>query len=551
MLRGNFQTTRTWLQKKHNATWLMLSLLLLVSLACNAFAGNLEPLPEPPKATDNLAETPTPFDIAPTVTPFETASSTEATVSTLVDLNVRNGPGVQYDRVGFLSAGTSVAVIGLDKQSGWWKIQCSAVLQGDECWVAGRAQYVAAANVDDVPTAVAPATPTTIPPTVQVGRGLLAYLSDGELYVATLDLGQDPAQLASDAVQVNRTGGVLRFSFSPDGRRIAYVAGGENANNLNIVNVDGGDHRTLVSSTILPLEGSQAGQFSVLIDQIQWLPDGSGVAFNTSTLNLEGPGSASQEDLWVATLDGQLHQRFAAGQGGGKFLFEPDGRVILSRASELSRAVLGSQEESIFLNYEPVNTASEYVYYPSPQETEIDTFVAIPAADPWEDGAQTVLWRAPAVGPPVELGRITNIPLNLPVVWSHDGTQIAFIQQTGRGEEASLRLVTAAADTSGAEPYAGGPNLSFFAWQPTGTRFLYGGVGYYAIGQPQAPPNQFLLPAGQVAVAARWLEGNSYLVNLINTTDEHWELRSATVAGESASLATGKGLKSQFDIWLP
>ena len=548
MLRGNFQTTRTWLQKKHNATLLLLSLLLLVSLACNAFAGNLEPLPEAPQQP---TATPTPLAIAATITPLETSPSTEAAVSTLVDLNVRNGPGVQYDRVGFLSAGTSVTVIGLDKQSGWWKIQCTAVLQGDECWVSGRAQYVAAANVEDVPTAVAPATPTTIPPTVQVGRGLLAYLSDGALYVATLDLGQNPVQLSSDAVQVSRTGGVQRFSFSPDGRRIAYVAGRKDANSLNIVNVDGGDYRTLVSSTILPLEESQTGRFAVLIDQIHWLPDGSGVAFNTSTLNLEGPGTASQEDLWVATLDSQLHERFPAGQGGGNFLFEPDGRVILSRASELSRAVLGSQEESVFLNYDPVNTASEYVYYPSPQLTKIDTFVAIPAADPWEDGAQTVLWRAPAVGPPVELGRIANIPLNLPVAWSPDGSQIAFIQQTASGEEISLRLVTAAADTSGAEPYAGGPHLSFFAWQPAGTRFLYGGAGYYAIGQPQAPPNQILLPADQAAVAARWLDGDNYLVNIINTADEQWELRSATVSGETASLTAGPGVQSQFDIWLP
>jgi uncharacterized protein YraI len=551
MLRGNFQITRTWLQKKHNAALLLIALLLLVSLACNAFAGNLEPFPEPPQAVEQPTETSTPLAIAATVTRLEPSSPAEAAVSMLVDLNVRNGPGVQYDRVGFLSAGTSVIVIGVDNQSGWWKIQCSGALEGDECWVSGRAQYVAAENVQDVPTAVAPPTPTTIPPTVQAGQGLLAYLNDGQLFVATLDLGQNPVQLSSDATQISRTGGVLRFTFSPDGRRIAYIAGRDSANSLNIVNVDGGDHRTLVTSVILPLEQQQTDQFAVLIDQIEWLPDGSGVAFNTSTMSLNGPGSASQEDLWVATLDGELHERLPAGEGGGRFTFEADGRVILSRATELSRAVLGSQEENTILNYEPINTASEYVYYPAPQVTGPDTYVAIPAADPWEEGAQTALWHIPAVGPPVEIGRIANVPLNRPVAWSSDGTLIAFVQLTGDGEETVTRLVTAVADTSGAEPYAGGPNLSFFAWQPAGTRFLYAGAGYYAIGQPQAPPDQILLPEGQGVLDAGWLTGDRYIINIIDTSDQRWELQSGAVDGETTLLTSGPGLQSRYEVWLP
>ena len=552
MRRGNSQISQTWLRKNHNAAMLLIGLLLLASLACNAFAGKLEPLPEPPLISEQPSSTSTPAEMAATATLDATISAVGATVSMLVDLNVRSGPGVQYDRVGFLSAGSSVAAVGVDKQSGWWKIQCPAVLDSDECWVSGRSQYVAVDNVQDVPTAVAPPTPTTIPPTVEAGQGLVAFLNDGQLMVAGLDLSRDPPQFSSDARQISRSGGVLRFSFSPDGRRIAYVAGTENANSLNIVNVDGGDQRTLVTSGILPAAGGQEpDQAAVVIDQIQWLVDGEGVAFNTSLLNLVGPGGGSQEDLWVATLDGELVESFPAGEGGGNFSFEADGQVILSRADELSRAVFDGQQQSTILQFEPVNTASEIVYYPAPQVTASGAYFSVPASDPWADGAETTLWQAPSYSPAVEIGRIPNIPINQPVVWSPDGQQAAFVQQTGSGEETAGRLVVAAADASGAIPYAGGPDLLFFAWQPGGTQFLYAGTGFYAVGQPQAPPSQILLLVGETAVGAKWLAGDSYLVSIIESANQRWELRSANISGETALLAAGPGLLTTFEVWLP
>lgn len=552
MRRGNLHFLHSWLQKNHNATKLLLAVLMFASLACNAFAGNLEPFPEPPEISDRPTSTMIPENMAATATLAGADSADEATVSMLVDLNVRSGPGVQYERVGFLSEGTSVAAIGVDKLSGWWKVQCPTSLNNDECWVSGGSQYVAVNNVQNVPAAVAPATPTTIPPAVEEGQGLLAYLDNGKLYVAGLELSQSPPGLPSDARQVSRTDGVQRFSFSPDGRRIAYTAGTNRSNSLNIVNVDNGDHRTLVTSNIIPVaEDLEVDQAIVLIDYIQWLPDAEGVAFNTTMRNLGGLDVGSQEDLWFATIDGELVESFAAGEGGGTFAFDPDGRVLLTRAGELARATLNGQEQNPILRYEPINTASEYIYYPSPQLTSSGAFFAVPASDPWLPGAETTLWQAPYNSPAIEIGRVADVDLTQPVVWSSDGQKIAFIQQPGDGEQPVSRLYIAEGDGSDALPYAGGTSLNIFDWKPEDDQFLYAGTGFYAIGRSQAPPNQILLPEGQTAAGARWLAGDDYLVTIVDPANQSWEIRSANLSGETTVLASGLGQWSTTEVWLP
>lgn len=549
MLRGNLHFLQTWLGNNHNALKLLIALLALASLACNAFAGNLEPSPEPPQVSPRPTATTTPGAIAATATLME---SGEAAITTLVDLNVRSGPGVQYDRVGFLSKGTSVPVIGADKQSGWWKITCPGALTTGECWVAGGVQYVAEANVQDVPTAVPPPTPTTIPPTVEAGLGMLAYLEDGQLYAAGLDLDQNPPAKTADTRQISSGDGVERFVFSPDGHRIAYVAGTESSNSLNVVNLDGGDHRTLVTSSILPLrEEWEGAQAAVLIDAIQWLPDARGVAFNTRVQNLIGPGGFSQEDLWLATLDGELINSFPAGEGGGVFAFESTDDVVFSRTAELARADLTTLEQDILLQFERINTASEYIYYPEPNQTGSGTYLAVPAPDPWAAGAVTTLWRAPLNRPAVEIGQITDVPLDQPVNWSSDGRQITYVKRSGSSEEPALRMFTAAGDGSGAMPYAGAPSLNFFGWKPGDDQFLYAGTGFYATGRPQAPPAQVLLPAGQVAIAGSWLTGDNYVIVVIDPADQGWEIQSANTSGDTRLLVKGSGLNTGFAIWLP
>lgn len=120
-------------------------LLLLTSLACNAFAGRRGSLPPPPVPTAALegAATPGEPNLAPTVTlPADSLiEEAQGTVRILVDLNIRSGPGVRFDRVGFLLKDERSTVVGRDPQSGWWRIQCPANVNDAECWVSGGSQF--------------------------------------------------------------------------------------------------------------------------------------------------------------------------------------------------------------------------------------------------------------------------------------------------------------------------------------------------------------------------------------------------------------------------
>jgi uncharacterized protein YgiM (DUF1202 family) len=124
--------------------WALL-LLVLASLACNAFAGRVEPgLPPPPNPTAQPVVTATAGGpgLAPTATlPAGPPETVEGTIRILVDLNIRSGPGVEYDRVGFLRQGDRAAALARDPESGWWRIECPPQADGAVCWVSGGAQY--------------------------------------------------------------------------------------------------------------------------------------------------------------------------------------------------------------------------------------------------------------------------------------------------------------------------------------------------------------------------------------------------------------------------
>lgn len=147
--------------------WLGLALLVAATLACNAFAGQVEPsLPPAPQPTSPVAPggATTLPGLAPTATlPGEaTPAAGQGMLRMLSDLNVRAGPGVRYERVGFLLRDEMAVILGRDEASGWWKIECPPSAEGRECWVSGSAQYTRVEQTGAAPTAAVPA--TTTPP---------------------------------------------------------------------------------------------------------------------------------------------------------------------------------------------------------------------------------------------------------------------------------------------------------------------------------------------------------------------------------------------------
>jgi hypothetical protein len=110
------------------------------------------PNPESPPTESAATEA------APTGAPASSGPS----VTVDVNLNVRTGPGTNYDRIGSLPAGSTVDIIGRNANSTWWQIPYADGPSG-KAWIS--AGYGTASNTDGVPLVEAPPTPTAGAPT--------------------------------------------------------------------------------------------------------------------------------------------------------------------------------------------------------------------------------------------------------------------------------------------------------------------------------------------------------------------------------------------------
>lgn len=75
------------------------------------------------------------------------------TVTAADGVNVRSGPGTDYDVVGLMPYGTQAPVVGRSQDGGWWVVSVP-VTRNNQGWVA--AEYVEAANAQDVPVIMPP-----------------------------------------------------------------------------------------------------------------------------------------------------------------------------------------------------------------------------------------------------------------------------------------------------------------------------------------------------------------------------------------------------------
>jgi lipoprotein-anchoring transpeptidase ErfK/SrfK len=113
---------------------------------------HIEPELLPPAV--EVLPTPTPTARVEPATPVPPTPAPPVIVAGAEGVNVRSGPGTDFDRVGVLDPGAEAGVIG--RYVDWWQIS----YEDDVGWVAGW--VVSAHNADDVPDVTPP--PTPVPP---------------------------------------------------------------------------------------------------------------------------------------------------------------------------------------------------------------------------------------------------------------------------------------------------------------------------------------------------------------------------------------------------
>jgi hypothetical protein len=535
----------------------------LIGLACNAFAGEVEPGVEPPPTIDpavgdvtddpdddpGLAATPT----LPGETDDENGEG-QPRVTTLVDLNVRSGPGVAYEIVDFLLQGRRADIIGQNEEGTWWRIACPDEEETAECWVSGGSQFTVASNMEGVEVVEVPPLPTPVPPVPEAGVALLVYVDNGRLYLSRLNLSQDPPTASSPIQLVNDTE-VVAISIAPDGRRVAYV-NGRGPNSLKTVNIDGRDERTLVEAADLELpDGYDETEWEPHLRQIQWLANSQEVAFNTTLVNLIGLGTGPQEDFWTVDLEGEMNQIFAPGLGGGYFTISPRGTILLSRDTEIVRAGLDGRIQSL-ISFDFINTASEFIYYPTPHWSRDGSvaYVGIPSAEPFGPNPQTHLWRIPAAGGATRLGTIPENLLFNDLYWNDSGSHLAYTLPIDEPDFPTPRLMVASGSGQlGPDrlPYTTDGPVRLHGWSSNNQHFLFSGVGFFAIGRPLADEVRIPLPSDSRVEDGQWVTDNSYVVSLQPGGSGNWLMVSGNLLGNTTPLMNLSSERPLFKLWTP
>lgn len=561
--------------------WLII-LLILPALACNAFAGTggeptLAPPPtlvvDAPNSAEATATGNEGGEIAPTATlpgtavNPETAATPKATpnspaVEVLVDLNVRNGPGVQYDRVGFLTQGSLAMLVGRDPASGWWKIQCPVNVNSPECWVSGGAQYTRPFNAEGVPVAVAPPPPTPVPAVLPDDTGLFVFVDNGRLQATQLNFNQTPL-VPGELVTLEESSDVQQALIAPNGRSVAYLVRVVGGNELRLVNIDGRNVRVLVQSETLPFVGS-ATELSTLANQndpnqtvqiltMQWLDDET-LVFNTGIVNAAGFSPGSHSDLWTVTTSGDLMQRYSAGQGGPIFTISPRSQVLFSRTDAILRGNVDGSGLKTVLNFDPVGISEAY-YYPRPQWVDGGDHAYVAISDPLLSNTGEVpqpsatLYQIPGSGGVEKMGSLlSNVVGNLPR-WSPDGNRLGFV--TLPAGSAQPELVIGDEAGQDAVPYVNEGSPRLWSWNNNNEQFLFDTGRYYAIGKVGESSTRFALGDGDVVMQAEWVTREWFLTAVDSASSNALIYRLHNREGGSDVVAQTNGRLPIYDLWLP
>lgn len=360
--------------------------------------------------------------------------------------------------------------------------------------------------------------PITIPP--RQAPLEVRFLTDGNLWVWREDAGE--------AAQISDTQDAQTFSFSPDGKVIAFTRTELfNQSDLWSINRDGTGLRQLISAdqlhTIMGEPTTTEFEYTDEIHFIDWI-DGSralGVEVQRSYSAIGGccdSGGTWQVDLSTGELSPWSPTQEIQNERLG--LVSPDG----------SQLALVGETGLTLVNADGSNWRADVLTYPYIPQMEGGGFIA-PAVtwatdsrslsvityseNIWEPEATFTTWRVPIDGAsPQKLHTFSGFPFS--VYLSPDQRYLAY-RKASKPMSNDWELHIATFDGAQDIVYAQGGLMDFWGWSPDGVHFIFGqddkrslslgsmcGIAQPILKEPTYPvwhvtwvdPNRFVFMAG-------------------------------------------------------
>lgn len=299
------------------------------------------------------------------------------------------------------------------------------------------------------------------------------YLKNSDLFLWT-------SQISSQ--KITNIGAVINFQISSDGTLIALERlVNEQFIELWILNLKSDEVYQLLSIqdfADLGFDSKEANAISFIPHTIQWIPNTNTIAFNIMQI-LDGPGNYLLNGLRWVDAETKEFGTLLFPDYGGEFAYSPDGtKVALTTPTQVNIVKADGSDWKNLLQFEQINTYSEYQYYPKPlwDENSSQFMTVIPPKDPLSpDNVPTNLWLLNVNGDQPQLvAQFPAVPFFLgEVAISPNLNYAAYIHPTGEPVENLMELHISETSNTNDILYQTAPMIQFFGWSKDSSHFAY------------------------------------------------------------------------------
>jgi len=367
------------------------------------------------------------------------------------------------------------------------------------------------------------------------------FIPFDNLRVAFIDTTRNLSVWSDDkgVIQVTNTNDVVALRVSPDGEQIAYVRAAPDQTNANlwVINRDGSAARPVFNQQQMAKMAPVTGALGIYPAQFEWIPGQNQLAVSTRGV-MAGPGQIYSNNVVLVDLARKIVDGLLPPGKGGMFAFSPDGKKIaVTRPDGLDIANSDGKNRATLMVFPPINTASEYQYYPVPVWA-VDSqslTVAIPPEAPLNDAsAMTMLWRVPADGrPPTRLTSVLTAPLVWPLI-APGGKMVAYLS-SGKEPNGPMNVNVTGVDDGVIQNITNNGG-SLAAWSADGKMLVF---FEHKASAPliTAPGGKAAQLSSAVNVKAVVFSASGHAV-ILSQADKKWEIRIGTPGLESDVIAS-------------